>query len=122
MFTYRATVLRVVDGDTIDVSIDLGFSTRTDRRLRLAGIDTPERGHPRHEAASSALRSLIEGKLVSITTSKGPSKWGYYLASIRTDDGIEVNDWMVVTGMARRYAGGHKEPWPDAAPACDVVV
>lgn len=65
MYTYKATVLRVVDGDTVDVSIDLGFSTKTDRRLRLAGIDTPERGHPCHEAAASALRSLIEGKLLT---------------------------------------------------------
>ena len=43
MYEYKAIVDRVVDGDTIDVDIDLGFSTTlTKQRVRLAGIDTPE--------------------------------------------------------------------------------
>ena len=43
MFTYQATVLRIIDGDTVDVDIDLGFSVWLKKqRVRMMGIDTPE--------------------------------------------------------------------------------
>ena len=46
MYQYSATVYNVVDGDTIDVVVDLGFKITTKQRLRLNGIDTPEKGQP----------------------------------------------------------------------------
>ena len=42
MFEYQAQIIRVVDGDTIDVLIDLGFDMHVKERVRLAGVDTPE--------------------------------------------------------------------------------
>ena len=43
MYTYRAEIVRVVDGDTVDINIDLGFGVwLNDERVRLAGVDTPE--------------------------------------------------------------------------------
>jgi endonuclease YncB( thermonuclease family) len=45
-YYYRASLLRVVDGDTIDVDLDLGFNLRARHRLRLLDVDTPERGQP----------------------------------------------------------------------------
>ena len=44
MYEYKATVDRVVDGDTVDFIVDLGFSVKIKIRTRLAGVDTPERG------------------------------------------------------------------------------
>ena len=42
MYEYNVEIMRVVDGDTVDVMVDLGFSVFTPQRVRLAGIDTPE--------------------------------------------------------------------------------
>ena len=54
-FVYRVTVLRVVDGDTLDVDIDLGFSmTLVDQRLRLLRVNTPERKGPTRAAGDKA--------------------------------------------------------------------
>ena len=47
MYEYKATVDRVVDGDTVDFIVDLGFSVQMKIRGRFAGVDTPERGTPR---------------------------------------------------------------------------
>lgn len=44
MYEYRASVIRVIDGDTVDLRIDLGFEVGLNMRVRLAGIDAPERG------------------------------------------------------------------------------
>ena len=46
MYEYRAKLKRVVDGDTVDFVVDLGFHVHTTIRTRLLGVDTPERGHP----------------------------------------------------------------------------
>lgn len=47
MYTYKCTIVRVVDGDTIDIAIDLGFNITIKERVRLEGVDTPEVYGPR---------------------------------------------------------------------------
>ena len=59
MYTYRARLVRCVDGDTIDVEIDLGFYLKANVRCRLTGVDTPERGHANFSEATAVLAGLV---------------------------------------------------------------
>lgn len=107
MYDYKAMCVRVVDGDTVDLQIDLGFSMTTKQRVRLAHIDTPERGQAGYEEAKLALAEAIQFKLVRVKTLK-PSKFGYYLAEISVDGCSDVNDMMIKRGFAKPYEGGAK--------------
>ena len=75
MWTYRCNVLKVVDGDTVDVDIDLGFGIwQKNERVRIMGIDTPEsRTRDKIEkkfglAAKAKLKTLLGKKAVLVTT------------------------------------------------------
>jgi len=111
MFEYVARVLEVIDGDTVDVSIDLGFSVQHTIRVRLYGINTPEtRTRNKEEkqkglAAKARLKELIEGKFVNIKTKKDETeKFGRYLAEIYID-GVNVNQTLITEGHAKEYFG-----------------
>lgn len=108
MFEYKSFVVNVVDGDTIDAQVDLGFKVFTNQRIRLAHIDTPERGQPGFAEAGNALREMLLNKSVVIRTQK-ISKWGYYLAEIKLPDGSDVAQKMVEGKFAKPYEGGKKE-------------
>lgn len=106
MYTYSATVFNVVDGDTVDVTVDLTFKVYTKQRIRLARINTPERGEPGFVEAGNFLRSLVLNKDVTLTTHK-VSKWGYFLGDIFLQ-GEDVNQRMINEGLAKPYDGGTK--------------
>lgn len=106
MFTYRATVYNIVDGDTIDVEVDLGFKIYTKQRIRLNRIDTPERGDIGFKEATNRLKELILDKEIQLTTTK-VSKWGYYLGDIYIND-QNINQIMLNEGLAKSYNGGTK--------------
>jgi micrococcal nuclease len=59
MFEYKAKVDRVVDGDTVDFIVDLGFNIQTKIRSRLLGVNTPERGHPDWKKATVECARLL---------------------------------------------------------------
>jgi len=107
-YKYNALVLRVVDGDTVDleVRIDCGFRIRTSfqDRFRLYGINAPEtRGPERPEGLRSteALREWCEGKEVVVETLKDKKgKYGRYLAILWLD-GVNLNARLVEEGLAR---------------------
>ena len=113
-YLYRAVVVRVVDGDTIDVDIDLGFYVWIRKqRIRLFGIDAPEiRGETRQEglAATEHLKSLIEGETIILRTVKGidggdrDDSFGRWLGTIYHGD-MDVNAEMVRSGHAKPYGG-----------------
>ena len=129
-YVYRCLVTRVVDGDTVDVSIDLGFDTWIKDRVRLMGIDTPEsRTRNRKEkalglAAKARLKEFIKNahdipgkrgkKEIYLQTSKeGKGKFGRILGSILVN-GQNLNLAMIREGHARQYFGGSKNelgPW-----------
>ena len=122
MFEYYCKVERVVDGDTIDVNIDLGFDIHHRARVRMAGIDTPEsRTRNLAEkalglASKARLKEMLKGKKVKLATSKdGKGKFGRVLADVITidEDGNETNcNWeLMEEGHARPYRGGKKVPW-----------
>lgn len=121
MFDYPCKVTRVVDGDTIDVNIDLGFSIWHKARVRMLGIDTPESRTRRLDekalglASKERLKEMLKGNKIKIECSKEKGKFGRVLAIVwATDkDGNEINcnDQLCVEGHARPYFGGKKVPW-----------
>jgi micrococcal nuclease len=122
---YDVTVLKVVDGDTVDVDIDLGFGvTLKNERVRIMGIDTPESRTSDKvedlfgEAAKARLKQLMEGKAKLITTEdkKGEDmkgKFGRILGDFYVEhtEGVKekVTDILIAEGHAVAYFGGSKE-------------
>jgi len=119
MWTYRAKVVRVIDGDTVDVDIDLGFGIwQKNERVRIMGIDTPEsRTRDKIEkkfglAAKAKLKSLLGPNPVLQTTisKKGEDmkgKFGRVLGDFIIE-GKQVTEIMCKTGHAVPYFGGAK--------------
>jgi micrococcal nuclease len=110
MYEYQATVLRVVDGDTICARVDLGFEVSVDETLRLAGINAPERGKPGGSEASAWLRSKLLMTTARIVTVKDKrEKYGRYLAEIfLPGETTSVNSEMIAAGHAVPYDGGKR--------------
>ena len=107
LYTYRAVITRVIDGDTVVADIDLGFNTwRKDERLRLYGINAPEPRSATRKAglaATQALRDALEGKQVVICTIKDcADSFGRYLARIFVVEGepVSINAAMILAGHA----------------------
>jgi micrococcal nuclease len=107
-YIYNAIVRSVYDGDTIRVDIDLGFNNWIkNESLRLFGINTPEiRGNERERGLVSRswlIEQIPEGSAITIQTFKdSKGKYGRYLAVIYKD-GTNLNERMVVLGLAERY-------------------
>ena len=129
-YIYRCTVTRVVDGDTVDADIDLGFNLFTKDRIRLMGMDTPEsRTRNLKEkslglASKARLKELLKAaapikgkrgkKSVFLQTSKqGKGKFGRILGALWVN-GENVNEVLIAENHARPYFGGSKGefgPW-----------
>ena len=104
-YTYKAHIDRVIDGDTFDVTVDLGFRITTYQRLRLVGVDTPEtRGPERPEGlkVKQYVKDLIEGRDLYIKTFK-VGKYGRYICEVFLDDGEKLGDHLLARKMARIY-------------------
>ena len=117
MYEYYCEVTRIVDGDTLDVDIDLGFSTKlTKQRIRMLGIDTPESRTRDLEEKSRGLLSkkfLINlcplGSKIRLR-SHGKGKFGRILGEIFTPEGeVSINKQMCDEGYAVEYYGGNKD-------------
>jgi len=119
MYEYRVKkVYKVVDGDTIDVDIDLGFNISFFQRVRLAGIDTPEsRTKDIHEKklgleVKEKLSDLLKGaSSIAIKTEKPDSteKYGRILGWLFIDDSkLSVNEILIKEGYAWNYMGETK--------------
>jgi micrococcal nuclease len=107
-------VVKVVDGDTIDVLIDLGFNLTKKERIRLAGIDTPESRTRNLEEKKMGLeaKEYLQNKLdncknLRVKTEKD-GKYGRMLGWIHGND-ENINNIMVTEGYAWEYDGGTKE-------------
>ena len=128
MYEYRCKVLKVVDGDTVDVDIDLGFGiVLTDERVRLMGIDTPESRTSDKvedlfgEAAKARLKQMIDGKegpILKTQINKDgedmKGKFGRILGDFSvyhapTDSWRMATEILIEEGHAVPYMGGSKE-------------
>jgi micrococcal nuclease len=109
MYEYYTKIDKVVDGDTVDVFIDLGFSVWHKERIRLSGIDTAEKNTPLGKALKTYMVSELEGKIIKLQVSK-PDKYGRYLGKIylTKDSTVSINDQLIKSGLAKSYDGNSK--------------
>ena len=119
-----ASVDRIVDGDTIDITIDLGFDLSIKQRVRVAGVDTPEKRTSDHEVekplgidATNWLTAQLEtgfaaGYDLIVRTQLGSGasgKYGRLLGWLYlTDPEVSLNEKMIEEGYAWAYDGGSK--------------
>ena len=115
MYEYRTKVVRVVDGDTVDVDIDLGFGIWMRKsRIRLLGVDTPEsRTRDLEEkkyglAAKDFLVASLGEEPILKTTKDGKGKFGRILGEFMVD-GVNINDSLIENHHAVRYMGQSKD-------------
>ncbi len=108
MYEYRATCLRVVDGDTIHTRVDLGLDCSIELTVRLSGIDAIELREPGGKDARAWLAQQLAGEFTLRTEKDRREKYGRYLGLILLDDGTDVNDELVQRGYARPYDGGKR--------------
>ena len=123
MYTYNIELIRCIDGDTVDAYIDLGFSVKVKKRIRLHGINTPEsRTRDLEEkakglAAKDRLKAILEGAKSIQLNSFGVGKYGRCLGELHVDmlDGKEcitltnVNQLLITEGHAVAYHGGKRK-------------
>jgi len=119
-YIYRIKqILKVVDGDTIDASIDLGFDIALEKRIRLAGVDTPEsRTSDANEKkygleAKEWLKHKVENAkniLIKTELPDSTEKYGRIIGHLFINDqDNSLNDQMIVEGYAWTYDGGTKK-------------
>jgi micrococcal nuclease len=125
-YIYRVKqVLKVVDGDTIDADIDLGFDISLTKRVRLAGVDTPESRTTDLKEKTLGLevkewlKKNLDGKkniLIKTELPDSTEKYGRILGRLFVD-GVCLNDRMISEGYAWEYDGGTKQKDFDALAA-----
>ncbi len=119
MFIYRCKILKVLDGDTVEIDLDLGFNIMlANQKVRLAGIDTPESRTSNNEEKPRGLLSkkkvqekLPVGSWQKIQTMKPDSnddKFGRILGVFIMEDGTSLNQWMIDNNYAVLYSGENK--------------
>ena len=111
LYHYNAEVTRVVDGDTVDALVDLGFNTYSKQRIRLYGINTPEiRTRDKIEkkaglAAMARLEELLadnDNRCVIRTSLDKKGKYGRWLGEVFVED-ENINQWLISEGYAKEY-------------------
>ncbi len=109
MYEYRAKLIKIIDGDTIDVKIDLGFGISLKKRVRLFGINAPETRSKDLDEKKAGLASkrrleavlgASDGKF--ILKSKGVGKFGRCLGEILVDN-VNINQLLIKEGLAEAY-------------------
>jgi micrococcal nuclease len=120
MYQYKCKIIKVLDGDTVDIDLDLGFKIiLANQRVRMAGVDTPE---SRTAIAEEKVRGLLSKKKLAeklpigswqiIETQKPDSnddKFGRILGVFVLEDGTRVNDWLIQNNYAVPYKGENKD-------------
>lgn len=118
-FVYNCSLVRVIDGDTVDIDLDLGFSViLAKQRVRLAGIDTPE--SRTRDLAEKALglkaKQLLKDLCADgfVVQSLGKGKYGRILGVLFDKEGNSINQKLIDNDLAVEYWGGKKvKVWGD---------
>ncbi len=105
---YGGFVTRVIDGDTFEVLIELGFGVTQKFKVRLDGIDTPETSTQKGMAAKEFVRNLIENKYVTLTD-EGSEKYGRARASVELPDGKDLTEYLIESKIGIEYHGEKKK-------------
>jgi micrococcal nuclease len=120
MYQYKCKINKVLDGDTVDIDLDLGFNiVLANQRVRMAGVDTPESRTANKEEKPRGLLSkkklaekLPVGSWQIIETQRSDNnddKFGRILGVFILEDGTQVNDWLIKNNYAVPYKGDNKE-------------
>ncbi len=104
LFTYKAYVTRVIDGDTLQVRVDLGFGISADQTLRLRGIDCPELDTPEGRRTKRSVETELKDVPYIIITSSKSDKYDRYLADVWRGKENEtfLNNLLLEKGLAER--------------------
>lgn len=112
---WPAVALHVVDGDTLDVRVDRGFRDTSEMRIRLYGVNTPERGQPGYKEATWGLQAMVfdantapnAGRPLICRTILPAEKYGRWLATVQVVGGVDdVSTELVRLGYGVEYYGG----------------
>jgi micrococcal nuclease len=115
MYCYHADTIRVVDGDTLHVRVDLGLDARLDVTLRLAKINAPEMSTERGVKAKEFVVQWLAqhpGRIIVCTIKDRREKYGRYLVEVfqphpsGQPTGVSLNQALVSHGLAEVYDGG----------------
>lgn len=112
-YSYRANIVRVIDGDTVIADVDLGFGIwLRGLSLRLAGLNAPElhgATATAGQAARQRLADLVMDRQVSLDTHQGQEKYGRWLATITVAEGV-VNEILIAEKQAVPWDGHGPRP------------
>ena len=113
-YKYNGIVTRVIDGDTLDITVDLGFNIYSKVRFRLWGLDTPEKTSKIPEIRALAtqamefVKSVVDGKTVFVESVE-KDKYGRWLAKVHIDElQPSLNEQLLALGLAKLYFGESK--------------
>ena len=120
MYIYRCKINKVVDGDTVEIDLDLGFNMMlVNQKVRMSGIDTPESRTSNNEekirgtlSKKKVAEKLPVGSWQRIQTMKSDAnddKFGRILGVFILEDGTSLNQWMIDNNYAVLYQGENKE-------------
>ena len=113
MYQYEAEVIAVVDGDTLDLRVDVGFRHRLEDRFRLYGVNAPEKNTPEGVRAKAFVVQWFKdhpGPYFIDTMKDKREKYGRWLATVRAANGQYLCDDLISSGNAKAYFGvGPKE-------------
>lgn len=101
MYQYKAEVNRVVDGDTVVCTVDLGFNIFVKEKFRLAKINAPETSTPEGKEVKELVSNMLTDKEIVLDVLK-QDKYGRWLAIVLLD-GQEINQWLLDNGHAVHY-------------------
>ena len=120
MYQYKCKIKKIVDGDTVEIDLDLGFNIiLSNQRVRLSGVDTPESRTNNKEEKPRGMLSKKElgeklpiGSYQKINTTKDDNnddKFGRILGEFILADGTNLNKWLIENNNAVEYVGENKE-------------
>lgn len=108
LYVYKAKITRVVDADTVDADVDLGFGITMSQRFRINDYDAPETWRPSNEAekahgnsATTRAIELLLNKEVYLESSKVPGIYGRYSGTIWLEDGSSFANIMITEGYEK---------------------
>jgi micrococcal nuclease len=117
MYEYKCRILKVIDGDTVDAEVDLGFRVKMQMRFRLAGIDAPEMDTPAGKIARQQLIAWMSDSFGSLvlnelrvktekevrTEKEKQEKYGRYLGTFFDATGASINQKMIDGNYAKEW-------------------
>ncbi len=122
LYAYRGTVERVLDGDTLDLVVDLGMKVKMDLRVRLAGVNANEHNTAAGDHATAAVQAWVAahpGPYLIRTEKDNAEKFGRMMARVVAPDGADLIADMKAAGHVVAWDGQGARPLPP--PLTDVV-